>query len=105
MDQQNLSAPSCAQVSPTRRLVAAGFIRRLPGRTLTVRATQAGVTGTITPTFSVPFACSARITPGALPAQAQSIDDDSDDACPICGWWKCRCGTSRSAAIEAVAAR
>ncbi|MFJ2259498.1 hypothetical protein ACIOKD_14350 [Streptomyces sp. NPDC087844] len=33
---------------PARRLIAAGFIRRLPGRTLTVRATQAGVTGTIT---------------------------------------------------------
>lgn len=32
---------------PTRRLIAAGFIRRLSGRTITVRATQAGVTGTI----------------------------------------------------------
>ncbi|MFD9192962.1 hypothetical protein ACFWCA_32710 [Streptomyces phaeochromogenes] len=32
---------------PARRLIAAGFIRRLPGRTITVRATQAGVTGTI----------------------------------------------------------
>ncbi|MET8982114.1 hypothetical protein ABZX85_41680 [Streptomyces sp. NPDC004539] len=50
MDQQHLSAPASAQVSPTRRLVAAGIIRRLAGRTLTVRATQVGVTGTITPT-------------------------------------------------------
>jgi hypothetical protein len=32
---------------PSRRLVAAGMIRRSPGRTLTVRATQAGVTGVI----------------------------------------------------------
>ncbi|WP_326729731.1 hypothetical protein [Streptomyces phaeochromogenes] len=32
---------------PARRLVAAGFIRRSPGRTMTVCATQAGVTGTI----------------------------------------------------------
>lgn len=47
MDQQHLSAPACAQVSPARRLVAAGFIRRSPGRTLTVRVTQAGVTGVI----------------------------------------------------------
>ncbi|MDQ0933782.1 hypothetical protein [Streptomyces turgidiscabies] len=47
MDQQNLSVPSCAQVRPARRLIAAGFIRRLSGRTISVRATEAGVTGTI----------------------------------------------------------
>lgn len=47
MDRKNPSAPSCAQVSPTRTLIAAGIIRRLPGRTLTVRVTQAGVTGSI----------------------------------------------------------
>lgn len=33
--------------APSRRLVAAGFTRRLAGRTLTVRVTEAGVTGTI----------------------------------------------------------
>ncbi|MFE2353078.1 hypothetical protein [Streptomyces parvulus] len=33
---------------PSRRLVAAGLIRRTPGRTLTVRVTPAGVTGRIT---------------------------------------------------------
>ncbi len=32
---------------PARSLIAAGFIRRLPGRTIAVRATQAGVTGVI----------------------------------------------------------
>ncbi|MFE1748983.1 hypothetical protein ACFW88_00255 [Streptomyces anandii] len=32
-----------------RRLVAAGIIRRVSGRTLTVRATEAGVTGSIRP--------------------------------------------------------
>jgi hypothetical protein len=32
---------------PPRRLIAAGIIRRSPGRTLTVRITQAGVTGSI----------------------------------------------------------
>jgi hypothetical protein len=31
----------------TRRLIAAGIIRRSPGRTLTVRVTEAGVTGSI----------------------------------------------------------
>ncbi|MBC3988033.1 hypothetical protein H8N00_03780 [Streptomyces sp. AC563] len=34
---------------PDRRLVAAGTIRHLAGRTITVRATQAGVTGTSRP--------------------------------------------------------
>ncbi|MFE7047092.1 hypothetical protein [Streptomyces californicus] len=33
---------------PARRLVAVGTIRRHGGRTTTVRATEAGVTGTIT---------------------------------------------------------
>jgi hypothetical protein len=33
---------------PTRRPIAAGSIRRLAGRTITVRATAAGVTGSIT---------------------------------------------------------
>lgn len=47
MDQQHLSAPACVQIIPARRLVAAGLIRRSPGRTLTVRVTEAGVTGTI----------------------------------------------------------
>ncbi|MEU6279487.1 hypothetical protein [Streptomyces sp. NPDC047028] len=47
MDQQHLSAPACAQVSPARRLIAAGIIRRTPDRTITVRVTAAGATGTI----------------------------------------------------------
>ncbi|MFF3346097.1 hypothetical protein [Streptomyces sp. NPDC002779] len=47
MDQQHLSAPACAQISPARRLIAAGIIRRSPGRTLTVRVTAAGATGVI----------------------------------------------------------
>lgn len=95
--------------------------QNLPGRTLTVHATQAGVTGTITPTLSAFICCGRPMSPqggqlvcgrcgawtdfGAVPAQAQAIDDDSDDACPVCYSWKCRCGTSRSTALEAVAAR
>ncbi|MFE7803996.1 hypothetical protein ACFU51_04880 [Streptomyces sp. NPDC057430] len=35
-------------VHPPRRLVAVGITRRSGGRTTTVRATEAGVTGTIT---------------------------------------------------------
>ncbi|MFH9728329.1 hypothetical protein ACH4M4_36025 [Streptomyces sp. NPDC017254] len=34
--------------SPDRRLIAVGTTRRHDGRTITVRATEAGVTGTIT---------------------------------------------------------
>ncbi|WP_215456645.1 hypothetical protein [Streptomyces sp. ATCC 21386] len=79
------AAPRAA--APARRLIAAGLIRHLPGRTLTVRATPVGVTGTITPT-----------------PLAQTLDDDSDDACPVCGYWTCRCGTARTHAV-AVAAR
>ncbi|MCH0555794.1 hypothetical protein [Streptomyces sp. MUM 16J] len=45
MDQQNHSAPTCAQVS--RRLIAAGIIRRTPSRTISVRVTAAGATGII----------------------------------------------------------
>jgi hypothetical protein len=35
------------QPQPSRRLVAAGSIRRTPGRTITVRVTEAGATGVI----------------------------------------------------------
>lgn len=34
-------------IGPARRLIAAGLIRRTPGRTLTIRVTSAGVTGSI----------------------------------------------------------
>ncbi|MFS8200501.1 hypothetical protein ACLVWQ_17665 (plasmid) [Streptomyces sp. CWNU-52B] len=88
----DLSMPT-AVPETGRRLIAAGFVRRLPGRTLTVRATLAGVTGTITPTA------------GLTPATAQKIDDDSDDACPVCGYWTCQCANPRNAVAEAVAAR
>ncbi|WP_455359998.1 hypothetical protein [Streptomyces sp. SYSU K21746] len=40
---EDLAAPQ-----PTRRLIAVGTIRRHGGRTTTVRATPAGVTGSIT---------------------------------------------------------
>jgi len=36
-----------ASSTPARRLIAAGLIRRSPGRTITVRVTQAGATGVI----------------------------------------------------------
>ncbi|MFJ6645791.1 hypothetical protein ACIQPS_09030 [Streptomyces sp. NPDC091290] len=39
--------PGAPASSPSRRLIAAGIIRRSPGRTITVRVTPAGVTGTI----------------------------------------------------------
>ncbi|MET8765836.1 hypothetical protein [Streptomyces sp. NPDC004658] len=44
----HFARPERAASSPRpRRLIAAGLIRRTPGHTLTVRATEAGVTGTI----------------------------------------------------------
>lgn len=51
MDHRHLPMPA-AQSSPPpdRRLVAVGTISRHGGRTTTVRATEAGVTGTIRPT-------------------------------------------------------
>uniref|UniRef100_A0AAU2A1I0 Uncharacterized protein n=1 Tax=Streptomyces sp. NBC_00093 TaxID=2975649 RepID=A0AAU2A1I0_9ACTN len=39
--------PVAPASSPTRRLIAAGIIRRLANRTISVRVTEAGVTGTI----------------------------------------------------------
>ncbi|MER7967764.1 hypothetical protein ABTX35_01905 [Streptomyces sp. NPDC096080] len=112
MDQQNLSAPSCAQVSlSTRQIIAAGIIRRTAARTFTVRVTAAGVTGVITPTLGAPTChgpmrrdgeqwvcprCGAWTDPGIAPG-AQTFDDDSDDVCPICECWVCTCGSSRAA--------
>ncbi|MFC8433710.1 hypothetical protein [Streptomyces sp. NPDC057253] len=46
MTDLSMPAPSRG-TTPTRTLIAAGIIRRTPGRTLTVRVTQAGVTGSI----------------------------------------------------------
>jgi hypothetical protein len=44
----DLAMPAPARgTAQTRRLIAAGIIRRSPGRTLTVRVTEAGVTGAI----------------------------------------------------------
>ncbi|MFH8797076.1 hypothetical protein [Streptomyces sp. NPDC017941] len=119
----DLSMPAYQRgTTPTRRLIAVGSIRRFADRTLTVRVTEAGVTGSITPapTLSAPVCCGRPmaprdgqlvcsrcgtwVDPSAAPL-AQTFDDDSDDVCPVCGCWICRCGTSRAAAREAVAAR
>ncbi len=51
MDHRHLPMPAAQSSSPpARRLVAVGAISRHGGRTTTVRATEAGVTGTIRPT-------------------------------------------------------
>ncbi|MGW3213117.1 hypothetical protein ACWDBC_12810 [Streptomyces parvus] len=42
--------PNPVTPEPGRRIVAVGTISRQSGRTTTVRATEAGVTGTIRPT-------------------------------------------------------
>lgn len=80
----DLSMPATTgTTNATRRLIAAGFIRRLPGRVLTVRATQAGVTGSITKSANLAelhrlcaddYASAAprRTTPGQLLAAEPS---------------------------------
>lgn len=45
----DLATPPHAQARPSRRLVAAGIIRRTSGRTVRLTATAAGITGSITP--------------------------------------------------------
>ncbi|MER6198003.1 hypothetical protein ABT234_11645 [Streptomyces sp. NPDC001586] len=46
----DIATPERPTTSPTpARRIAVGWIRRHGGRTITVRATAAGVTGTITP--------------------------------------------------------
>ncbi|MFG2307645.1 hypothetical protein ACGFS9_02980 [Streptomyces sp. NPDC048566] len=80
----DLSMPATTgTTTTTRRLIAAGLIRRLPGRVLTLRATPAGVTGSITKTASLAelhrrcaedYAAAAprRTTPGQLLAAEPS---------------------------------
>lgn len=72
--------PKAARVvraAPGRRLIAAGLIRRFGGHTLTVRVTEAGVTGSITPaTSGGPVCC-------GLPMRA----DGSQYVCDRCGSW------------------
>ncbi|MFG3048116.1 hypothetical protein ACGFZR_24690 [Streptomyces sp. NPDC048241] len=90
MDNQHLSAPTGAQVSPTRRTIAAGIIRRLGSRTLTVRATEAGVTGSIRTTATDPARaariaelhrqCRADYAKGAAQRDARGRRDDAHPA-------------------------
>lgn len=103
MDLRHLRMPAAqSSTPPDRRLIAVGTTRHLDGRTITVRATEAGVTGTIhrrcpachrtfedcTCTGARPAAPTVQTAP-----TAQTFDDDSDDACPRCGDWTCTCRT------------
>ena len=48
MDHRHLPMPAAlSSIPPARRTVAVGTIRHHGGRTISVRATEAGVTGTI----------------------------------------------------------
>lgn len=93
-----IQTPTASNIPPDRRLIAVGTIRHLGGRTITVRATETGVTGTINRRCPVCRRTFEDCTcTGALPAPAaQPFDDDSDDACPLCGDWTCTCGTPTS---------
>lgn len=80
--------PGATASTPARRLIAAGFIRRLPGRTLTVRATEVGVTGRITPAMSGGPVCCGH------PMRAEG------------GLWVCdHCGASYDVGATSRAAR
>ncbi|WP_093820480.1 hypothetical protein [Streptomyces sp. PpalLS-921] len=92
---------------PDRRLIAVGTIRHLDGRTITVRATETGVTGTINrrcPVCRRTFEdCTCTGTLPAAPVM-QPFDDDSDDACPLCGDWACTCGAQTTSYTDAARA-
>ncbi|WP_308460776.1 MULTISPECIES: hypothetical protein [unclassified Streptomyces] len=94
-----IQTPTASNIPPDRRLIAVGTIRHLNGRTITVRATETGVTGTINrrcPVCRRTFEdCTCTGTLPAAPVM-QPFDDDSDDACPLCGDWTCTCGTPTS---------
>jgi hypothetical protein len=52
--------------------------------------------------------CGGWYDPGVLAAvlptpRAQEMPDEGDDACPLCGWWTCRCSSLRSAFVPATA--
>lgn len=71
----DLSMPAPKRgTTPTRRLVAAGFIRGLTGRTFTVDATQDRVTATITP--GAPVCCGRPMS-----------RKDGQLVCSRCGAW------------------
>ncbi|MDX2707798.1 hypothetical protein PV350_33855 [Streptomyces sp. PA03-6a] len=45
-------------------------------------------------------------TPPPTPPPAGSVTHTyaADDACPLCGWWRCRCGETGSAVPQTLAA-
>jgi hypothetical protein len=42
-------------------------------------------------TFEDCRGCPPKSTLPPVPA-CQEMPDDGDDACPVCGYWSCRCG-------------
>jgi hypothetical protein len=80
---------------PPRRLVAAGITRRLDDRTLTVRISEAGVTGSITPATSGGPVCCGR------PMRA----DHGQYVCDRCGTWTDPGVVSRAARLAALHAQ
>ncbi|MFF7183279.1 hypothetical protein [Streptomyces sp. NPDC008121] len=83
---------------PDRRLIAVGIIGRAASRTVTIIRTADGVTGTVAngcPICRRVVGCTC-LTPTTPAPVMQPFDDDSDDACPLCGDWTCTCGTPTS---------
>lgn len=100
--------PSDAQLPDTARAVLAAI--DAPVTELTTRAEATGHPDLIAllhllgATDSDPNMDEAlrRVRTGP---QAQTFDDSADDACPLCGYWTCRCGTAtHTTTLQAVAA-
>jgi len=107
MDLRHLRMPAAqSSTQPARRLIAVGTIRHHGNRTITVRATLAGVTGTIAsrcPVCKGTFeTCTCTGTTPAVVPKQQTFDDGSD-ACLICERWTCICGTQHTRRDLAVA--
>ena len=106
MDLRHLRMPAAqSSTQPDRRPIAVGIIGRTAGRTVTIIRTADGVTGTVAsrcPACGRTFeTCTCTGTAPAAPEQ-QTFDDGSD-ACPICGFWTCRCGTQHTRQLAVAA--
>ncbi|MFJ3706617.1 MULTISPECIES: hypothetical protein [unclassified Streptomyces] len=92
---------------PDRRPIAVGIIGRTAGRTVTIIRTADGITGAISSRCPVckgtVETCSCTGTTALPVPKQQTFDDDESDACPICGYWTCRCGTQHTGRALAVA--
>ena len=89
------SAMPAAQssIQPARRLIAVGTIPHHGSRTVTVRATLAGVTGTISSRCPVPM------------VPTQQTFEAGPNVCPVCEFWTGHCPTQQTSSRDLAVAR